>query len=143
MEQRKAKIHKQALEVAEQKKCFFIDQLVSFLPISISTFYEYFPAPSEEMEAIKAVLNKNKIEVKSAMYNKWFKSDNPTLQIALMKIISTDEEAHRLNGTRRQLDMSSTDGSMSPKSIEVTVSTSDHKKTVNALLKKFETETDE
>lgn len=109
------KIYKQALEVAEQKKCFFIDQLVSFLPISISTFYEYFPASSEEMEAIKAVLNKNKVEVKSAMYNKWFKSDNSTLQIALMKLIATDEEAHRLNGTRQQLDMSSTDGSMSPK----------------------------
>ncbi len=97
MEQRKAKIHKQALEVAEQKKCFFIDQLVSFLPISISTFYEYFPAPSEEMEAIKAVLNKNKVEVKSAMYNKWFKSDNPTLQIALMRLICTPEEHQKLN----------------------------------------------
>lgn len=104
MEQRKAKIHKQALEVAEQKKCFFIDQLVSFLPISISTFYEYFPAPSEEMEAIKAVLDKNKVEVKSSMYNKWFRSDNPTLQIALMKLIATDEEAHRLNGTKQQFD---------------------------------------
>lgn len=100
MKERKAKIHKQALEVAEQKKCFFIDQLVSFLPISISTFYEYFPAPSEEMEAIKAVLDKNKVEVKSAMYNKWFKSDNATLQIALMKLIASEEEAHRLNGTK-------------------------------------------
>ncbi len=100
MKAKKAKMHKQALEVAEQKKCFFIDQLVSFLPISISTFYEYFPAPSEEMEAIKAVLDKNKVEVKSAMYNKWFKSDNATLQIALMKLIASEEEAHRLNGTK-------------------------------------------
>ena len=39
-----------------------------------------------------------------------------------------------------KLDMSSTDGSMSPKAISITVSTSDHKKTVNALLKKFESE---
>lgn len=108
MEQRKAKIHKQALEVAEQKKCFFIDQLVSFLPISISTFYEYFPAPSEEMEAIKAVLDKNKVEVKSAMYNKWFKSDNATLQIALMKLIASEEEAHRLNGTNMKVESNNT-----------------------------------
>ena len=115
MEAKKAKIYKQALEMAEQKKCFFIDQLLAFLPIVKSTFYDYFPVDSNELNSIKAILEKNRVDVKSAMYNKWFKSDNPTLQIALMKLIATDEEAHRLNGTRQQLDLSSTDGSMSPK----------------------------
>lgn len=38
------------------------------------------------------------------MYNKWFKSENPTLQIGLMKLISTEEEAHRLNGTSQKID---------------------------------------
>ena len=114
MEAKKAKIYKQALEVAEQKKCFFIDQLLAFLPIVKSTFYDYFPVDSNESNSIKAILEKNRVDVKSAMYNKWFKSDNPTLQIALMKLIATDEEAHRLNGTRQQLDLTSTDRTMSP-----------------------------
>ena len=102
MEAKKAKIYKQALEVAKQKKCFFIDQLLAFLPIVKSTFYDYFPVDSNESNSIKAILEKNRVDVKSAMYNKWFKSDNPTLQIALMKLIATDEEAHRLNGTRQR-----------------------------------------
>lgn len=116
MEAKKAKIYKQALEVADKKKCFFIDQLLAFLPIAKSTFYDYFPVDSNKLNSIKAILEKNRVDVKSAMYNKWFKSDNPTLQIALMKLIASDEEAHRLNGTRQQLDHTSTDGSMSPTS---------------------------
>jgi hypothetical protein len=37
------------------------------------------------------------------MRSKWYKSDAPALQIALMKIISTDEEAHRLNGSKQEI----------------------------------------
>ena len=37
------------------------------------------------------------------MRKKWYKSDNPTLQIGLMKLISDDDEAHRLNGTKREI----------------------------------------
>ena len=97
MEAKKAKIYKQALEVAEQKKCFFIDQLLAFLPIAKSTFYDYFPVDSNESNSIKAILEKNRVDVKSAMYNKWFKSDNPTLQIAAMRLLSTPEEHQKLN----------------------------------------------
>ena len=108
MEARKTEIYKQALEVAEQKKCFFIDQLVSFLPIGRTSFYEYFPIDSDRMNTIKGILDKNKVEVKSAMYNKWFKSDNATLQIALMKLIASEEEAHRLNGTSMKVESNNT-----------------------------------
>ena len=103
----KKKLYKKALELAESKKCFFIEQLVSFLSCSKTTFYEYYPLGSNEMDAIKDVLEANRIEVKTAMYNKWFKSDNPTLQIGLMKLIASDEEAHRLNGTRQNIDHTS------------------------------------
>ncbi len=120
MEQRKAKIYKQALEVAEQKKCFFIEQLVSFLPIERTSFYSYFPADSDRMNTIKEILEKNKIEVKTAMYNKWFKSENATLQIALMKLIASDEEAHRLNGTRQYIDHTTKGETMPPIHINVT-----------------------
>lgn len=102
----KRKIHKQALELAKTKKCFFIEQLVSFLPCSKTTFYEFYPLGSNELDAIKEILEKNKVEVKSAMYKKWFDSDNPTLQVALMKLIASDDEAHRLNGTSQKIEHS-------------------------------------
>jgi hypothetical protein len=37
------------------------------------------------------------------MRNKWYKSESATLQIALMKMIATEDEAHRLNGSRQEI----------------------------------------
>ena len=37
------------------------------------------------------------------MLSKWIDSDVPTLQIAAMKMISDDHEAHRLNGTKQEI----------------------------------------
>ena len=140
MEAKKAKIYKQALEVAEQKKCFFIDQLLAFLPIAKSTFYDYFPVDSNESNSIKAILEKNRVDVKTSMYNKWFKSDNPTLQVALMKLIATDEEAHRLNGTRQQIDHTTKGEKMQT---SITVSGATDEDIVKKLLAKFDEEGDE
>jgi hypothetical protein len=106
--------YKLALEVAEKHKCYFIEQVVSHLPISSSTFYEYFPAQSEESETIREILNRNKIETKTKMYNKWFESDNATLQMGLMKLIGNEEQAHRLNGTRIETNNKNTNIELTP-----------------------------
>lgn len=100
----KKKLYEQAIQIAKDKKCFFVEQLVSFMPCEKSTFYDHFPNNSDESNAIKSILQENKVEVKTAMYSKWFKSDQPTLQVALMKLISTEEEAHRLNGSHQKID---------------------------------------
>ncbi len=99
----KEKLYKDALDKAEEKNCFFIEQLISFMPCCKTTFYEFFKNESDEMNAIKDILDKNKVEMKTVMYNKWFESDNATLQIGLMKLIATDEEAHRLNGSKSEI----------------------------------------
>ena len=44
------------------------------------------------------------------MRSKWFKSEQATLQVALMKLIGTDEEAHRLNGSRQSVDVTTKPG---------------------------------
>lgn len=97
-------IFEQAKREAEDKNCYFIEQLIAYLPISKPTFYEFFPINSYEFNTIKEILDLNKVSTKTKMYRKWFDSDNPTLQVALMKIIATDEEAHRLNGTKQEID---------------------------------------
>jgi len=93
----KDKLFKEAKSMAEKKKCFFIEQLISFLPCTKPTFYDHFKIDSDEFNEIKDIIDKNKIEVKTAMYNKWFKSDNATLQISLMKLIGTEEERKKLS----------------------------------------------
>jgi len=102
----KDKIYKQALKAIEENNLFFIEDVVAYLPCRKQTFYDFFPIDSYEMDIIKESLNQNRINTKVKMRKKWEESDNPTLQIGLMKIISTDEEAHRLNGTKQEHKLS-------------------------------------
>lgn len=89
----------QALEEVTKRKLVFIDEVVSYLPCSLSTFYAH---GLEKSEALKAALNKNKVDLKGGLRKKWYDSDNATKQLALYKLIGTDEEAHRLNGSRTE-----------------------------------------
>ena len=90
------KIFEQAKEVIVKHKLFFIDDIVAFLPCATSTFYDFFPANSEELEELKELLNQNRTELKVSMRSKWYKSNAPALQMALMKLICTDEERKKL-----------------------------------------------
>ena len=104
----KNKLYKQALQVIEKNKLFFVEDVVAYLPCSKPTLYELFPIDSDELNTIKEELEKNKTEIKVSMRSKWYKSDNPTLQMGLMKLIGTEEEAHRLNGSRQEINQTLT-----------------------------------
>ena len=95
-------IFEQAKKEAESKKLIWIEEVASFLPISLATFYVYFPVNSEELEAIKEIIANNRISLKAAMRKKWYDSENPTLQVSLMKLLGTEEETHRLNGSKTE-----------------------------------------
>jgi hypothetical protein len=98
----KNKIYQQALELAEKKKLFFIEDVVTLLPCSRSTFWEFFPDKSDELDSIKELLDKNKIEVKNGLRNKWYNGNNPLTQMALYKLIGTEEEYHRIASTKTE-----------------------------------------
>jgi hypothetical protein len=91
------KILEQAKEVSAKNKLIFVDEIPAFLPCSRSTFYHYFPEGSDELDTLKAILENNKIEIKTSMRGKWYKSTAPALQMALMKLISTDDERRALS----------------------------------------------
>ena len=90
----KNKIVEQAKEAIVKHKLFFLDDIIAFLPIASSTFYAWEMEKSEEL---KELLHKNRIELKVSMRSKWYKSNSPVLQLALMKLISTDEELRKLS----------------------------------------------
>jgi hypothetical protein len=93
----KKKIFEQAKEVIVKHKLFFIEDIVAFLPISKPTFYEYFPIDSNEVNELKGLLETNRTELKVSMRSKWYKSNAPALQMALMKLIATPEELRKLS----------------------------------------------
>ena len=91
------KIFEQAKEMITKHKLFFVEDIVAFLPISKKTFYEFFPLESDESNDLKELLEQNRVELKVSMRSKWYKSNAPALQMALMKLISTPEELKRLS----------------------------------------------
>jgi hypothetical protein len=95
---RKEKYEKEIVEVIKKNNLFVIQDIFAFYTgIKSSQFYNLELEKSECI--IKAILD-NKSMTCQSLKNKWYRSENATLQIALFKTICSDEEAHRLNGTR-------------------------------------------
>ena len=92
----KTVIFEKSKKLIQQHNLFFIEDIVAFLPCDKTTFYKFFPPDSNELNEIKDLLEENKVNLKVKMRKKWSDSDNATLQMALMKIICTDEERKKL-----------------------------------------------
>jgi len=88
-----ADLEKQAIEAIEKFDLFFIEDIVSFLPCSKQTFYDH---KLDELDTIKEGLLKNRTEVKVGLRSKWYKSDNPTVQLALYRLTCEDDERRKL-----------------------------------------------
>jgi hypothetical protein len=87
-------LERQALEAIEKHKLFFIEDIVAYMPCSAATFYNH---ELEKLETIKDALTKVKTEIKVSMRSKWYKSQNATLQLALMKLLSSEKELRQLS----------------------------------------------
>ena len=95
----KTKIFEQAKEAIVKHKLFFVEDIVAFLPIAKKTFYEYYPIGSNECNELKGLLEINRTTLKVSMRSKWYTSNAPALQMALMKLIATPEELKKLSMT--------------------------------------------
>ncbi len=91
------KIFEQAKEVIVKHKLFFIEDIVAFLPCAKPTFYDFFPPESNELNELKGLLETNRTTLKVSMRSKWYTSNAPALQMALMKLIATPEELKKLS----------------------------------------------
>lgn len=93
------KLFEDAMHHIKEKKLFFFEDVIAYLGIGRNTFYDHFPIDSNNYDIIKRELDNNKVAIKTSMRKKWYDSDNATLQVALMKLISTDEERKKLSNT--------------------------------------------
>lgn len=82
----------QALKAIEKHKLFFIEDVIAFLPCVKSVFYDHFPNDSNGYKEIQEALTKNKVEVKTSLRSKWYKSNSAPLQLALYKLIANPDE---------------------------------------------------
>ena len=79
----------------------YIDELVAYLPICRTTFYDYFKVNSNKLNTIKELIDNNKVKVKSDLRRKWETSDNATLQMGAYKLLANEDELDRLNGREK------------------------------------------
>ena len=86
MKRDKNELFEQAKKIAVSKTVIFVQDIIDKLPVSKSTFYEYYPDGSEELDTLKKILDTNKVAIKENLRYKWFHSDNATLQMALYKL---------------------------------------------------------
>tara|TARA_X000001316_G_C890496_1_gene12414 strand:- start:9 stop:377 length:369 start_codon:yes stop_codon:yes gene_type:complete len=93
-------LEKKALAAIKKHKLMFIEHIVAFLPCSKETFYNH---KLHESDAIKKAVEEMRVGKKTKMLSNWINSETPSLQIAAMKMISEEHEAHRLNGTRQEI----------------------------------------
>lgn len=100
-------LESQALDAIKKYNLFTVEDIVAYIPCSKETFYNH---KLHESDSLKAATDYNKIKAKQSMKQKWYKSNNPTLQVALMKLIGTTEDRQFL--TQQHVDHTSKGESM-------------------------------
>lgn len=96
-----SELEEKALEVIQKNMLVFIHEVACFMNISNKTFYEH---NLHELHTIKDAIDLNKSKLKAGLRKKWYSSDNATVQIALYKLIGTDEESDRINSQKVKHD---------------------------------------
>ena len=116
----RVKIFEQAKEMIVKHKLFFVEDIVAFLPCAKPTFYDFFPPDSNELNELKELLEQNRVTLKVSMRSKWYTSNAPALQMALMKLIATPEELKRLSMNHTDITTNGEKLNASPLIIDLT-----------------------
>jgi hypothetical protein len=95
----KEAIFEQAKKEIKDNSLYFIEDVVAFLPIGKTTFYEFFQVESNEMNDIKELLDNNKITTKVKLRKKLGEGDKASEILALYKLIATEDERKALSMT--------------------------------------------
>lgn len=85
---------KELLEIIKERKIMFLNHAFAYASFSPATAYNH---DLEKLDTIKDALSKNRTSGVTYMLNKWIGSDNATLQIAAMRIISDEDLRRSLN----------------------------------------------
>src|SRR5690606_2293414 len=94
MEDKAKKYETELLKVIKDKKIAFFDHCFGFTSFSRATAYNH---SLDNLDSIKNAINQNRVTAKNYMLNKWIASDNATLQISAMRLLSDSEEHQKLN----------------------------------------------
>ena len=96
---------REILEIIKTKALTKIQQIFSYYSgCCEATFYNN---KLNELDTIKKALQDNRTKMCQSMLFKWYKGDNPTLQMAAYKILCEDEERKKLSMNYSETDITS------------------------------------
>ena len=95
-------LEKEILKAIKENNLMFFDDIQAYVEPNNKTLYNH---KLQELQTIKSLLAINRIKTKIGLKKKWRESDNPTLQIALYKLIGTREEYMALANARQEMDI--------------------------------------
>lgn len=95
----KEELEKIALKVLEKEKLTTIEQVVSFMPCSSSTFYNH---ELEKLESIKEHLFKNREQRKIKIVKKMEDGDSVAGLAFAFKLLATEDELRRVNPPKQK-----------------------------------------
>ena len=98
------KYEKDIVKVIKDNNLFVITDIFAFYSgLKRSQFYNL---KLDKSDNIKKAIDDNKVKTKQSLKTEWLKSGNPTLQIALYKLIGTREEYMALANARQEMNVS-------------------------------------
>ncbi len=89
------------IEAINNNCILFIHDISAYVELTRTEFYEL--GLDREQEILDAIEN-SRSHAKRRLTEKWLKSDSPTLNIALYKLISTPEERLAISGKNTEED---------------------------------------
>ena len=96
---KKAELEELSLHAIQENELVFIDEIWPFLPVSRSTFYG---KGLDKLDTIRDAMSANRVRKKAGLRRKWYDRGHPTTDVALYKLIGTEDECHRLNGSKTE-----------------------------------------
>lgn len=88
------KLVNQCIEIIKTNEILFISDLISYLPISKATFYNY---KLDKLDALKEAINDQRIFVKQGIRKALVKTNTPAGLAMVYKMIATPEERAAIN----------------------------------------------
>jgi len=95
MKNKAKQYEEEILEVIEKHKICRVEHIFGLYGGLRKT--QFYNLKLNESNAIKEAIEKNRIKATTYLLNKWIVSDNPTLQIAAMRLVCSKEEHMLLN----------------------------------------------
>lgn len=95
------KLQNKALKILEKHTdIYFFSDLCVELGYARQYLYEVGFSPDKN-DTLKEALENNKKLIKRGLRAKWYKNDNPTVQVALYKLLADEDELSRLNNNSK------------------------------------------